>query len=95
MPDPLPSDVVATLKTDPTAALAAALILAGSFPDLVSWAVRVFSGQSDAANCELKPTASPRATGQRRARAKGRQNSRQAAAKHDQALQPNLSVAER
>jgi hypothetical protein len=55
----------------------------------------VFSGQSDAANCELKPTASPRATGQRRARAKGRQNSRQAAAKHDQALQPNLSVAER
>ena len=54
MPDPLPSDVVARLKTDPTAALAAALILAGSFPDLVSWAVRVFSGQSDAANCELK-----------------------------------------
>jgi hypothetical protein len=87
MPDPLPSDVVATLKSDPTAALAAALILAGSFPDLVSWAVRVFSGQSDAANCELKPRASPRATGQRRARrAKGRHNSREAAAKHDQAL---------
>jgi hypothetical protein len=42
MPDPLPSDVVARLKSDPTAALAAALILAGSFPDLVSWAVRVF-----------------------------------------------------
>ena len=73
-------------RSDPTAALAAALILAGSFPDLVSWALRVFSGQSDAANCELKPTASPRATGQRRARAKGRQNSREAAAKHDQAL---------
>ena len=51
MPDPLPSDVVARLKSDPTAALAASLILAGSFPDLVSWAVRVFSGQSDAANC--------------------------------------------
>jgi hypothetical protein len=100
MPDPLPSDVVATLKTDPTAALAAALILAGSFPDLVSWAVRVFSGQSDAANCELKPTASPRATGQRRARAKGRQTSREAAAKHDQALlalmraNPDASVTE-
>ena len=42
MPDPLPSDVVARLRSDPTAALAAALILAGSFPDLVSWAVRVF-----------------------------------------------------
>jgi hypothetical protein len=49
--------------------------------------VRVFSGQSDAANCELKPRASPRATGQRRARrAKGRHNSREGAAKHDQAL---------
>ena len=44
MTDPLPSDVVARLKSDPTAALAAALILAGSFPDLVSWAVRVFGG---------------------------------------------------
>ena len=87
MSDPLPSDVVARLKSDPTTTLAAALILAGSFPDLVSWAVRVFSGQSDAANCELKPRASPRATGQRRARrAKGRHNSREGAAKHDQAL---------
>ena len=40
MSDPLPSDVVARLKSDPTAALAAALILAGSFPDLVSWALK-------------------------------------------------------
>ena len=37
MPDPLP-DIVARLKSDSTAALAAAPILAGSFPDLVSWA---------------------------------------------------------
>jgi hypothetical protein len=87
MPDPLPSDIVARLKSDPTAALAAALILAGSFPDLVLWAVRALSGQSDASNCELKPRASPRATGQRRARrAKGRHAPREAAAKHDQAL---------
>jgi hypothetical protein len=43
---PLPSDVVARLKSDPTAALAAALIVAGSFPDLVSWAMRAFGGHS-------------------------------------------------
>ena len=41
-------------QSDPTAALAAALILAGSFPDLVSWAVRVF----DAAIARRAPTAS-------------------------------------
>ena len=57
MPDPLPSDVVARLKSDPTAALAAALILAGSFPDLVSWAIRVFSARDPkpgGSNGELK-----------------------------------------
>jgi hypothetical protein len=37
MPDPLPADVVARLRSDSTAALAASLILAGSFPDIVSW----------------------------------------------------------
>ena len=54
MPDPLSADVVARLKSDPTAALAAALILAGSFPDLVLWAVRVFSGENAAADGEPK-----------------------------------------
>jgi hypothetical protein len=44
MPDPLPSDVVARLRSDRTTALAAALIVAGSFPDLVSWALRAFGG---------------------------------------------------
>jgi hypothetical protein len=43
MPDPLPADIVARLRTDSTAALAASLILAGSFPDIVSWALRAFS----------------------------------------------------
>ena len=42
MPDPLPSDIVARLRSDSTAALAASLILAGSFPDIVSWALRAF-----------------------------------------------------
>ena len=46
MPDPLPSDVVAKLRTDPTAALAAALILASSCPDVVSWALRTFTAES-------------------------------------------------
>jgi hypothetical protein len=43
MPDPLPSDIVARLRSDSTAALAASLILAGSFPDIVSWALRTLS----------------------------------------------------
>jgi hypothetical protein len=87
MPDPLPSDIVARLKSDPTAAPAAALILAGSFPDLVSWAVRVFSGQSDAANCELKANGVAKSDAAKKGgRAKGRHNSREGAAKHDQAL---------
>jgi hypothetical protein len=42
MPDPLPSDIVARLRCDPTAALAPSLIVAASFPDIVSWALRVF-----------------------------------------------------
>jgi hypothetical protein len=64
MSDPLSSNVVVQLRSDPTAALAAALILAGSFPDLVSWAMKAFGGKEGdsvrngnaihAANCELK-----------------------------------------
>ena len=45
MPDPLPSDIVARLRSDSTAALAASLILAGSFPDIVSWALRAFTAK--------------------------------------------------
>jgi hypothetical protein len=47
MPDPLPSEIVTRLRSDSTAALAASLILAGSFPDIVSWALRAFSSKSD------------------------------------------------
>jgi hypothetical protein len=47
MPDPLPSDIVARLRADSTAALAASLILAGSFPDIVSWALRAFSKRGE------------------------------------------------
>jgi len=91
MPDPLPVDVVHSLKSDPTAALAAALILAGAFPDLVAWATRVFSGKGTA-------NSSPKANGGSHGVAKrdeakkagpearGRANPSEAAAKHDQAL---------
>ena len=40
MRDPLSADVVSQLRSDPTAALAASLILAGSFPELMAWAQR-------------------------------------------------------
>jgi hypothetical protein len=96
MPDPLSSDVVVSLKSDPTAALAASLILAGSFPDLVSWAMRALGGKCGA--CVAEPKANgvghdkPRkANGagtrfQIGPRAKGSHNPREAAAEHDQAL---------
>jgi hypothetical protein len=45
MPDPLPSDIVARLKSDSKAALAASLILAAAFPDIVSWALRTFGAE--------------------------------------------------
>jgi hypothetical protein len=100
MPDPLSSDVVARLKSDPTAALAAALILAGSFPDLVSWAVRLFSGnpikkcgsagKDGSANGEPKANGSGGSLGVTKSHgaknANGRDNSREAAARHDRAL---------
>jgi hypothetical protein len=49
MPDPLPADIVARLRSDSTAALAVSLILAGSFPDIVSWALRAFSKSGEPA----------------------------------------------
>jgi hypothetical protein len=53
MPDPLPSEIVARLRSDSTAALAASLILAGSFPDIVSWALRAFSGKNGEPNVSV------------------------------------------
>ena len=67
MPDPLPSDVVARLKSDPTAALAAALILAGSFPALVSWAMgRLAAKRTQRPTAQAEAMASPSVTGQGR-----------------------------
>jgi hypothetical protein len=76
MPDPLPSDVVARLRSDSTAALAASLILAGSFPDIVSWALRAFGKSGE-------PKANVPAHGDSKNRPAPR---RLSAAKSDQAL---------
>jgi hypothetical protein len=89
MPDPLPSDVVHSLQSDRTAALAAALILAGAFPDLVAWAMRAFSGGAGPASGE------PKAKTNGAAKSNGAKagahhpepdNSREGAARRDQAL---------
>jgi hypothetical protein len=93
MSDPLSSNVVAQLRSDPMAALAAALILAGSFPDLVSWAMKAFGGKEGAkTNGELKINGAD-GTSVHAAkrfsnapRAKGGRNPRESAARHDQAL---------
>jgi hypothetical protein len=77
MPDPLPSDMVARLRSDSTAALAASLILAGAFPDIVSWALRAFSSKSS------EPKASVPADGPGKSR---HATKPRAAVKSDQAL---------
>ena len=90
MPDPLPSDIVARLRSDSTATLAASLILAGSFPDIVSWALRAFSKSN-------KPKASIPASGEDKSRHSPKP---QSAIKSDQALlalmraNPGASLAE-
>jgi hypothetical protein len=89
MPDPLPSDIVARLRSDSTAALAASLILAGSFPDIVSWALRAFSKSGE------PKAGAPADPGKGGHRAKARP-----AAKSDQALlavmraNPDASLAD-
>src|SRR6516225_2749489 len=77
MPDPLPSDIVARLRSNSAAALAASLILAGSFPDIVSWALRACKSKSD------EPEAGVPARGDRKSRHTPRP---QPAVKSDQAL---------
>jgi hypothetical protein len=50
--------VVARLKSDASAALAAAVIVAGSFPDLTSWTMRALGGKDGASN-EAKANGRP------------------------------------
>jgi Winged helix-turn-helix DNA-binding len=44
--EPLPDGVVVRLRSDPTAALAAVLVVNAAFPNIVAWAARTFAGQS-------------------------------------------------
>ena len=74
--DPLPDSVVSMLRTNETAALAAAMIIAGSFPGIVSWALRAFSKSNE-------PKASVLAHGDDEIRPAPK---RRSAAKSDQAL---------
>ena len=95
MRDPLSADTVTQLRSDPTAALAACLILAGSFPGLLAWAQRT-----------IVPSAAPNGVGhggekfQNGPRANGPHNPRESAAKHDEALlelmraNPHANVSE-
>jgi hypothetical protein len=91
MPDPLPSEIVARLRSDSTAALAASLILAGSFPDIVSWALRAFSDKDS----EPKTSAPTHGSSKSRGMPKPKP-----AAKSDQALlavmraNPDASLAD-
>jgi hypothetical protein len=43
--DPLPDSVIATLRSNETAALAAILIIGGSFPDILAFVTRVVETQ--------------------------------------------------
>ena len=98
MPEPLPSDVVARLRSNSTAALAPALVLASAFPDLVLWAMAVFSGKErggaaegmaetrDARAASADPAPIQDQQNRRVQIAIGRHAPREAAAKHDQAL---------
>jgi hypothetical protein len=77
MPDPLPSDIVARLEIRLDGPLAASLILAGSFPDIVLWALRAFNSEND------EPKANVPAAGDGKSRCAPRP---QPAVKSDQAL---------
>jgi hypothetical protein len=92
MPDPLPADIVTRLRSDSTAALAASLILAGSFPDIVSWALKAFSVKDSGPKASVSADGGDRSKHAARPQpaygvAKSRQATRpKPAAKSDQAL---------
>jgi hypothetical protein len=106
MPQPLPDTVVATLRTDPCAALAAIVIISNAHSELLAWAQRAISGcpppsavggkagakangaggSNGVAGSDGAPGQAPRINSAGGGRAKGRDTSREAAAKHDQAL---------
>ena len=83
--DPLPADVVARLRSDPTAALAAALIVAGSFPGIAAWALAAFGPNVSPPPLRSGPASRAAAKGNSANGAHGSLR-KSAAAKADQAL---------
>jgi hypothetical protein len=103
MRDPLSADTVTQLRSDPTAALAASLILASEFPDIVSWAMRALGGRDCAKATEPKANGVGHDKPRKAAKLNGVHgpyNPREAAAEHDQALlalmraNPHANVSE-
>ena len=62
MPSPLPDSVSATLRSDPTAALGALMVIAGAHAELFSWAARMVCDATSAARVEPQPKPSERAS---------------------------------
>ena len=67
----LPDSVVSTLRTDETAALAAAMIIAGAFPDALSFAARVAGAPQGPPDAPKPEKAAKRSNGHAR-RSNGR-----------------------
>ena len=97
MPQPLPDTVVATLRTDPCAALAAIMIISNAHAELLVWAQYAISGCPPPSAVDGKEGAKVNGAGgsnggakrhgaKKAARANGHHAPREAAAKHDQAL---------
>jgi hypothetical protein len=94
---PLPDAVVATLRTDACAALAAIMIVANAHGELLAWAQRVFGGNPPRSAADGEEGAKANGAGggkgvaksdqaKKGVRAKGPHNSSEGAARHDQAL---------
>jgi hypothetical protein len=102
MRDPLSSDVVASLKTDPTAALAAIMIISNAHGELLAWAQRSLSQCCEGISREVAAKTAVHAAKRfsNGPRAKGHHSPREAAAEHDEALlalmraNPNANVTE-
>jgi hypothetical protein len=97
MPQPLPDAVVATLRTDACAALAAIMIISNAHSELLAWAQRALGGNPPRRAADGEEDAKANGAGggkgvaksdraKKGARAKGPHNPSVGAAKHDQAL---------
>jgi hypothetical protein len=55
MPNPIPDSVSATLRSDPTAALGALMVIASAHAELFSWVARIVCDVTSAARIEPQP----------------------------------------